>query len=108
VFLSGILVPGTAKLPSKTQAASSRESSGRARTVFCKDDRGWLRHSVTNPMATRAQECHAMAFDSTNCHSSGILRSRMPQPWHSFHQTLINGISTLAKGWHSVRQILPF
>ena len=62
------------------------------RTVFCKDDRGWLRHSVTNPMAIRAQECHAMAFDSTNCHSSGILRSRMPQPWHSFHQTLINGI----------------
>ena len=48
----------------------------------CKDDRGWLRHSVTNPMAIRAQECHDMAFDSTNCHSSGILRSRMPQPWH--------------------------
>jgi hypothetical protein len=78
--------------------------------VFCKDDRGWLRLSVTNPMAIHALECHAMAFDKLDCHSSGILRSRMPQLWHSTSKIAIL-ISVVAielaecHAWHSTRSI---
>jgi hypothetical protein len=51
-------------------------------------------------MEIRAQECHAMAFDSTNCHSSGILHSRMPQLWH-FALKNATALAFCAEEYHS-------
>jgi hypothetical protein len=58
--------------------------------VFCKDDRGWLRLSVTNPMAIHALECHAwhstsqiailisvVAIELVECHARGIRQARL-------------------------------
>jgi hypothetical protein len=71
-------------------------------------------------MAIWLVECHAMAFDSTNCHSSGILRSRMPQLWHSalsnatalafdkpdchFYFCRGNLACRMPRAWHSTEQ----